>query len=526
METYHGDDQPNSTETHGYDGPLQVSSGHVNRTAIDSFYGAAKKVLGDSYKEVEDSNDFTSVGIQAKGWKKWIDPKTGKRSGSADAYIHANAGRQNLVVRCDTSVQKLVLDGNKVTGVEALVDGKLQTINCSREVIVAAGAFGSPKLLELSGIGNPDHLTKAGIEPKITLPAVGENYQDHLLYLNMHHAAPEAESHDHLYRQIEPEFSTAQKMWAENGTGPLVSNNIDPCGKHRPTDEEVKGTAFEKLWNEKFKNRPEKPLMLLATITGCVGDFSVIPEGRYFATGGYLEYPESRGTVHMKTSDPSADPVLEGFYVTSEDDIAVLSWYYKKTREIARNMTEYRGEFGPSHPAFDPSGPAAIDPLHSQDAKDARDIAGRVNHNTVAPSLDVNRDALPAKLDTEHPHPPAKSPAPSASGSTITYTAADDAVLRDWIKANAGTTWHPLGTCAIGTSPTSSVVDARLRVHGVRNLRVCDLSICPLEPGCNLASMAYVIGERGADLVARDAYLYDSVLEKDLVDVHISAPSA
>ena len=509
METYHGDDQPNSIETHGFDGPLHASSGHVNRHALNSYYTAAKKVLGDSYKEVEDANDFKSIGMQQQGWKKWIDPNTGKRSGSADAYIHANSSRKNLIVRCDTTVNKLVLDGDRVVGVEAIVDGQTQTIKCSKEVIVAAGAFGSPKLLELSGIGNPDILKAAGIEPRINLPAVGENYQDHLLYLNMHHCDPNAPSHDHLYRQIEPEFSSAQKEWAESGTGPLVSNNIDPCGKHRPTDEEVKGTKFEALWNAKFKNRPEKPLALLATITGCVGDFSVIPEGRYYATGAYLEYPESRGTVHMKTNDPQVDPVLEGFYVTSEDDVEVLCWYYKKTREIARNMSEYRGEFGPSHPAFDPKGKAAIDPLHDQSATKG------IDHDTVAPSLDVNRDALPAKIDLEKPHP-------SGHGGKLEYSDADDQVLREWIKANAGTTWHPLGTCSIGSSPQTSVVDAFLRVHKTRGLRVCDLSVCPLEPGCNLASMAYVIGERGADLIVKDVR-YDE--EKELTQVHV-APSA
>lgn len=173
---------------------------------------------------------------------------------------------------CQSSVEKLVLDGDRATGVHAVIDGKSVQFTASREVIVSAGAFGTPKLLELSGIGNPEILKAANIESKIDLPGVGENYQDHLLYLNMHHCAPEVDSHDNIYRQIEPDFSSAQKQFSEFGNGPLCSNSIDPCMKWRPTDEEVKGTRFEKLWNEKFKNRPEKPLMLMAVITGCVGD--------------------------------------------------------------------------------------------------------------------------------------------------------------------------------------------------------------------------------------------------------------
>lgn len=285
METFHGKNDQHTKDVHGYDGPIQACQGHVGTDSMRAYIDASKKVLGASYSESEDVNDFVTTGMQKDGWLKWIDPKTGKRSGSADAYIHANAHRQNLVVMCNTSVQKLTLDGNRATGVEAIVDGEVVHFTAKREVIVSAGAFGSPKLLELSGIGNPEILKAANIESKIVLNGVGENYQDHLLYLNMHHAAPESETHDHVYRQIEPEFSDSQKQWAEKQSGILASNGIDGSQKWRPTDEEVVGTKFEKLWNEKFKNRPEKPLMLMALIAGCVGDFALVPEGRYMATG-------------------------------------------------------------------------------------------------------------------------------------------------------------------------------------------------------------------------------------------------
>lgn len=72
METYHGGNDADSKDVHGYDGPLQVSAGHVNQGAIDSYYAAAAKILGNSYKEVEDANDFTTVGVQKSGWKKWM----------------------------------------------------------------------------------------------------------------------------------------------------------------------------------------------------------------------------------------------------------------------------------------------------------------------------------------------------------------------------------------------------------------------------------------------------------------------
>lgn len=142
----------------------------------------------------------------------------------------------------------------------------------------------------------------------------------------------------------------------------------------------------------------------------------------------------------------------------------------------------------------------------------------------MAPSLEVNRDALPAKLDTTHIHETADVVQEKTTG--ITYSAEDEAVLEKWIKGNAGSTWHPLGTAQIAPREKGGVVDERLRVYGVKNLRVCDLSILPFEPGCNLASMAYVVGERGSDLIVRDSYLYDAVQEKDMPRVHVAASEA
>jgi alcohol oxidase len=510
-ETYHSTNTTTSKDTHGTDGPLQVCQGHVNQAAMDEYFPAAKAVLGDSYVEAEDTNDFSTLGAQVSGWSKWIDPKTGKRSGSADAYLHPNAGRTNLTVVCEAPVTKVNLDGNKATGVDAIIDGQTVTFKASREVIVSAGAFGTPKLLELSGIGNKEHLSKAGIECKVENSGVGESYQDHLLFLCMHHAAKEAETHDELYRQQEPEFSDAQAKFA-NADGPLRTNNIDAVIKWRPTDEEAAASPFAELFKREFLPYPDRPLFLFATITGCCADFSVVPEGKYFMTGGYLEYPQSRGSVHVTTDDHTKDARLTGFYVESEEDIQVLMYCYKKNREIARRLKTYRGEFAPSHPPFDPASEAAIDGFKEEEKA--------TEHDTVAPAS----DNLPGAIDKLHVHPVQQE---AQTIKDITYTEADDAVLRKWVKGNCGTTWHPLGTAGCRPKDKGGAVDARLRVYGTKNLRVCDVSILPFEPGCNLASTAYVIGERGSDLIKEDAYLFqESLDEKVAPQVGVLASTA
>ncbi len=513
METYHGDNDADSKDVHGYEGPLQVSAGHRYVDGMNSFFDASKKVL-ENYQDVADSQDFKSVG--AHPWMKWIDPKTGKRSGAADAYIHANAHRENLVVMCETKVNKINMHGNTATGVEAIVNGEVVNFTASREVIVSAGAFGSPKLLELSGIGRRDILEKAGIQPIVENDGVGENYQDHLLFLCMYHVSKDAETHDALLRKEEPNFSKAEEDF-KSAKGEYATNSIDGSMKWRPSDSEVEGTGFEKLWADKFQSRPEKPLMLYASITGNVGDFALVPPGKYYAVGGYLEYPEGRGSLHITSSDPSADPKLEGFYVNHIDDINVLRYAYKKCREIARTMPEYRGEFAPSHPPFSETGSARIDPISVETARE----------NTQAPAGIAGTGwtaGMSAALPEDKPNGP------------ITYDDEDEKVLEKWLKGNCGTTWHPMGTNAMApripskssSAPnhiTPGVVDERLRVYGTKNLRVCDLSVCPIEPGCNTCAMAYVIGERGSDLIKED----QKVLEEGkggVVNISVAAVSA
>lgn len=108
-------------------------------------------------------------------------PNKGMRSYAARGYFAANAHRPNLHVLCGATVAKIDLDGDKATGVTFIHDGQTHTVNTKKEVIVAGGAIHSPAILELSGIGNPEILRKAGVEPKIENKAVGENFQDHVL---------------------------------------------------------------------------------------------------------------------------------------------------------------------------------------------------------------------------------------------------------------------------------------------------------------------------------------------------------
>lgn len=113
-----------------------------------------------------------------------IDPATKERSYSASAYYQPFKSRENLVVLTGALVEKVVFDqesGIKATGVRYTQNGETQTVTATKEVILAAGTFQSPKILELSGIGNAQILSKHNIEVISDLPGVGENLQDHLV---------------------------------------------------------------------------------------------------------------------------------------------------------------------------------------------------------------------------------------------------------------------------------------------------------------------------------------------------------
>lgn len=96
------------------------------------------------------------------------------RSYAARGYFAANAHRANLHVLTEAMVQKIELSGDKATGVTFIHGGETHTVNTKKEVLVAAGAIQSPQILELSGIGNPEILRRAGVEPKIENKAIGE----------------------------------------------------------------------------------------------------------------------------------------------------------------------------------------------------------------------------------------------------------------------------------------------------------------------------------------------------------------
>ncbi|KAJ6493951.1 GMC oxidoreductase-domain-containing protein [Mycena vitilis] len=205
-------------------------------------------------------------------------------------------------------------------------------------------------------------------------------------------------------------------------------------------------------------NKPDKPAFILASVAGLPADQSEMPPLNYMSIGAILSYPQSRGHLHITSSDPYAAPDFLAGFLTSPIDVLTMRWAYKKGREIIRHLPSFRGAFVPGHPRFSHNSPAAL------------------------------VETSPVSLD-----------APK-----IVYSAEDDRAIDMYLRSFMGTTWHSLGTCPMKPYEQGGVVDSRLNVYGVKNLKIADVSIPPSNVNANTYSTAIAIGEKAAAIIAEE----------------------
>jgi len=199
-------------------------------------------------------------------------------------------------------------------------------------------------------------------------------------------------------------------------------------------------------------------------------------------------------------------------------DMAPMVWGYIKSRETARRMDAYAGEVQGMHPYYAFDSPAR--------AKDM-DLA-----TTNAYALPGNLTANIQHGSWSMPIESGKPPQPSFLNSNqqsiyedLQYSKKDIEHIEEWVKRHVETTWHSLGTCSMAPKEGNSIVkhgvlDERLNVHGVKGLKVADLSICPDNVGCNTYSTALLIGEKAAMLVAEDLGYSGSALDMKVPTYH------
>ncbi|KAG2113899.1 GMC oxidoreductase-domain-containing protein [Suillus discolor] len=467
LETY--EVQP-SRPTHGYDGPIKVSSGGCKLGIADEFIQVGTTYHKRQY--ADDTNDLETCNTYSP-WRKYINGTTGRRSDAAHHYVYNQAHNQNLHVWDGKRVKRVIFEDKRAVGVEFTsdpvscpdADQSSSIARASKLVVISAGAFGSPTILERSGIGAEAILKRCGIEQLVNLPGVGENYQDHNLVFVPYLAADEAVTMDALWRG-DSILQESLAEWNSSGKSLIAQNGFDSKIKWRPDNEELKAMdpAFQPRWKEFFQDRPDKAVAIFYTFAGYAQPLSrplssILPPRNSMTACICTLYPVSVGSVHVNVTEDGREEMFTTGFLDDPSDIVPLNFGYKKTRELLRRMASYRGEFAAGHPDF-PEGSAAA----------CREASGPVDLN--APD--------------------------------IVYTAEDDEAIDRFLRDIVQTTWHSLGTCAMKPQEDQGVVDARLNVYGVSSLKVADLSISPLNVGTNTYSTALLIGERAAMIIAEE----------------------
>ena len=403
-----------------------------------------------------------------------LDLTNRSRSYAATSYLRDARPRPNFRVLTGAHVQKILINSTsespRAIGAVFFLNGTTHTVYAEKEVILCAGAFGSPQLLELSGIGKDSILREHGIETIVSNENVGEGLQDHVYAPLGLQVRPGIFTLDDLAN--ETLFDQAYEEYTTNHTGLLSTVNAmsallsleqvggyDYPGLNKTIEMYCPTTIGARSINQhtSHKHKHLQHSILCADIHteaitqefassgGYSPQFandssklfvSSTPGGHYFSIGAVLEHPFSRGSVHITSGT---------------------------------NASQY----------------PAIDPKYLSHPLDIKILAAATLHQQKVVQTPPLSDLLEGNGTVYQPG----------------YYQLDENNVEAFIRENLLLEYHPCGTCAMLPQDSGGVVDEKFRVYGVDGLRVVDASIFPLIPRANLQSLVYAIAERAAEFI-------------------------
>ncbi|MFD8863225.1 GMC family oxidoreductase [Streptomyces sp. NPDC059590] len=296
------DNERGEDEFHSAGGPLTVSDSRSNHPLVTAFVRAAEQA---GHRRNEDFNGKTQAGVG----RYQLTQRGGMRCSAAVAYLHPALERPNLTVFPSARAHRVVIEGGRATGVEVERGGAVEVIRADREVILSAGAYESPKLLMLSGIGPAAALSAFGIEVVRDLP-VGQGLQDH--YMTVLNFRTGVES---LMSAQSPENVA---LLRDAGRGPLTSNI---------------GEAGGFLHSRGGLDAPDVQLHMAPVLFHQEGLGPVTEHG--LALGPSVVAPTSRGQVTLRSPLPDAAPRIVHNYLTTAEDRACIVGGLRMALEIA-----------------------------------------------------------------------------------------------------------------------------------------------------------------------------------------------
>ena len=404
MERFEG----GSDEFRGRDGILPVT--HTPRHKVpllEKMIEAAEK-MGLPYNPDQNGASQEGIGMSQ------VTITKGRRQSTAFCYLDPARSRANLQIDQGAIAESLIMEGKRCVGVRYSINGEKREARATREVIVSGGSINSPKLLELSGIGQGDRLRALGIAPVHELQGVGENLRDHY--------SP----------RMKFEITGKNLTFNDNARGWRLAREALKYAMFR--EGFLASTAVPiRLY---FRTRvgldsPDATISIAPFLYEMVGKERRVSAQKGITMNVNVLRSESTGSVHIKSADPAEPPAIRFNFLSTEHDRTGIVTVLRKGRELM-----------------------ATSPL--------KEVTGQ----EIAPGAHLQSDAE----------------------------------LLEWVRNNAETTYHPVGTCKMGNDPRA-VVDSELRVHGIAGLRVADASIMPTLTSGNTNAPAIMIGEKCAAMV-------------------------
>jgi choline dehydrogenase len=297
------DNERGASRWHGAGGPLPVSEERSGNRISHAFVDAGVEA---GLLRNEDFNGAEQDGV---GMYQ-VTQRGGMRASAAVAYLHPAMERANLTVMPYMHVTRVLFEGSRAVGVQASQLGQSQEFRAAREVLLCGGAYNSPQLLMLSGVGPAEHLTLRELEVLLDQPAVGANLSDHPA-TQLVWTTPEPES---LLLALEP---AALAQYEATQTGPFASNLAEAGGFARVGD-----------------GAPAPDIQFHVAPVHIVDEGMRDPEAHGVWVSPCLLTEHSRGTVRLASSDPSAKPIVHNAFYSAGDDMQRMIAGLRLAQEI------------------------------------------------------------------------------------------------------------------------------------------------------------------------------------------------